>query len=74
MGKILKAYNIGSLGIDIVNSPLHVADTSLVNCQNGQTSPDDREMAMKKRDGMAKINSIAAAGRLLAILNIPIDA
>lgn len=71
--KILKAYNIGSLGIDIVNSPIHVADTSLLSCQNGQTSTDDAELAIKKRDGMAKVNSVAAAGTLKAIINIQVS-
>lgn len=71
--EILKVYNIGSLGIDIVNSPIHVADTSLLNAQNAQTSTDDAELALKKRDGMAKINSVAAAGSLKAIINISVD-
>lgn len=73
MGKILKAYNIGSLGIDLVNSPIHVADTSLLSSQNAQVSPDDAELALKKRDGMVKINSIAAAGTLKAIINITVS-
>ncbi len=72
MAKILKVYNIGSLGIDLVNSPIHVPDTALLNAQNAQTSPDDAEMAIKKRDGMVKINSNAAAGTILALLNVPI--
>lgn len=73
MAKILKAFNIGSLGVDLVNSPIHVADTSLLSCQNAQVSLDDAEMALKKRDGMAKINSIAAAGTLIAIFNISVE-
>ena len=70
--KVLKAYNIGSLGIDLVNSPVHVADTSLLSAQNAQISPDDAELGIKKRDGMAKINSSAAAGKIKAIINIPV--
>lgn len=73
MGKVLKVYNIGSLGIDIVNSPIHVADTSLLECQNAQTSPDDAELGLRKRDGMVKINSIAASGTLKAVINIPVE-
>ena len=69
--KQLKVYNIGDLGIDIVNSPIHVEDTHLLNGQNVQTSPDDREGALKKRDGMVAINSVPANGTLLAIFNIP---
>ena len=70
--KTLKVYNLGSLGIDLVNSPIHVEDTHLVSCQNAQVSTEDREFALMKRNGMAKINSIAAAGTLKAIINIPI--
>ncbi len=73
MGKVLKAYNIGSLGIDLVNSPIHVPDTAILSGQNAQVSPDDAEMALKKRDGMVKINSIAAAGTLKAMFNIPVS-
>lgn len=69
----LKAYNIGSMGIDLVNSPIHVEDTSVLSCQNAQVSPDDRELGLMKRDGMAKINSVAAAGTLKAIINVPLS-
>lgn len=70
--QILAAYNIGSKGIDLVNSPIHVEDTALLTCQNAQISPDDAELGLKKRDGMVKINSIAAAGSIIAVINIPI--
>lgn len=69
----LTVYTLGQYGIDIVNSPLHVKDGSLHSCQNAQISPNDAELAIKKRDGMAKINSIAAAGSLVAIINLPYD-
>lgn len=72
MGQILLVYNLGSLGVDIVNSPLHVQDGALLNCQNAQISPNDAELALMKRDGMVKVNSVAAAGTLKAIINIPI--
>jgi hypothetical protein len=70
--KQLKVYNIGDLGVDLVNSPLHVEDTHVLSCQNAQVSPDDREGALKKRDGMSVINAVPAAGTLLAIINIPV--
>lgn len=68
--KILQVYNLGSLGVDLVNSPIHVPDTSFLSCQNAQTITDDGELAIKKRDGMVKVNSVAAAGTLKAIINI----
>lgn len=71
MNKIT-AYNMGAKGLDLVNSPIHVDDTSLLSCQNAQLSPDDAEFGIKKRDGMVKINSSAAAGSILAMINVPI--
>lgn len=67
-----RVYNLGSMGVDIVNSPIHVAYTSVLNCQNAEVSTDDRELGLTKRGGMSKINSIAAAGTILAIINIPV--
>lgn len=72
MAQSMIVHNLGQMGIDIVNSPLHIVDGSLVNCQNAQLKPVDAELAIVKRDGMSKINSIAAAGTILAIVNIPL--
>lgn len=69
----LNVYNLGSVGIDIVNSPLHVEDGYLLNCQNAQVSPHDADLSLKKRDGMAKVNSVAAAGSLITIFNVPLE-
>ncbi len=63
-------YNLGQIGIDLVNSPLHVADGSVLQSQNAQLSPDDAELALKKRDGMAKVNSSAAAGTIISLFNV----
>lgn len=71
--RILKVYNIGSIGIDLVNSPVHVEETALLSCQNAQISPHDSELAIRKRDGIAKINTVAAAGALRAVINIPVS-
>jgi hypothetical protein len=63
-------YNIGELGIDVVESPVHVDDGVLLEAQNAQFSPTELEGAIRKRDGMAKFNSVAAAGQINAGFNV----
>jgi len=69
----LLVYNLGELGVDIVNSPLHTVDGSFEQTQNAQLSTNDAEIALKKRDGMSKINSSVAAGSIIAIANIKVS-
>lgn len=71
--KILKVYNLGSEGIDLVNSPIHAKPGALTNAQNATIRPVQGNTGITKRDGMAKINSVAAAGSLAQIINIPIN-
>lgn len=57
-------YNIGELGVDVVESPVHVGDGALLNAQNAQLAPIELEGAIRKRNGLAKFNSVAAAGQI----------
>lgn len=66
----LLVYNFGQVGLDLVNSPVHVQDGHLELCQNAQVSPHDLELAIKKRDGMTKLNETVMDGPILAIANI----
>lgn len=70
MGQI-NVYGLGEHGINRVKSPVHVIDGELLSCQNATTSPIGAQLGLKKRDGMVKINSSAAAGSIIAIANIP---
>ena len=69
-GKI-NVYGLGQYGINRVKSPVHVKDGELLSAQNAQVKPVQGQLALSKRDGMAKINSSAAAGTLSAIVNLP---
>lgn len=69
----INVYTLGQHGINRVKSPVHVLDGELLNAQNATVRPIHGQLAITKRDGMAKINADAAAGTLLAIKNIPID-
>lgn len=69
--KNLAVYGLGEHGINRVKSPVHVLDGELLSAQNATTRPVQGQLAITKRDGMAKINSDAAAGTLVSITNIP---
>lgn len=63
-------YNLGEEGIDIVESPVHVADGVVLSAQNAQLAPSELEGSIRKRDGMAKFNSSVAAGPILSGFNV----
>lgn len=68
----LDVYDLGQKGLDIVNSPVHAPDGTLLEAQNVQVSAVDEELALRKRDGMLKLNATTASGRVLAIYNVPL--
>lgn len=68
-GKI-NLYNLGQLGIDIVNAPFQVEDGAFLSTQNAQASTKDDELAIRKRDGMSKVNTTAAAGTVFAFFMV----
>lgn len=63
-------YNLGEQGIDIVESPVHVAEGVVLNAQNAQLAPIELEGALRKRDGMAKFNASVAAGAIVSGFNV----
>ncbi len=62
-------YNLGEQGIDVVESPVHVAEGVLLHAQNAQLAPIDLEGGIRKRDGMAQFAG-AAAGAILSGFNV----
>lgn len=69
-GKI-DAYNLGDLGVDLVSSPLHSDDGTLLLAQNVIVEPVGGQHAIAKRPGHTKITPTAAAGALFGICPIP---
>lgn len=65
-------YQLGHLGVDIVNAPFQVEDGALLSAQNADTATKDDELALRKRDGLSKINATTASGAILAIFNVAI--
>lgn len=71
MPQKLNTYTLGQLGVNRTKSPLHIQDGELLVSQNAHPTVIQGRSALRKRDGFVKINSIAAAGQILAIGNIP---
>ena len=69
-GKI-NVYNLGSLGVDIVKSPLHAPDGSWLQAKNAEFPDDEGEGGIKQRGALTRINSVALAGVVQALTNLP---
>lgn len=67
MAELLAVHNPGEAGLDLVSSPVHSKDGTFLTLQNAQLSQRDDELALRKRDGMTKLNASVAAGRINAI-------
>lgn len=70
-GKI-NLFNLGSLGVDLVKSPLHIPDGAWTQLQNGEFNPVGAQGAIKKRGALTPINSVALAGAIRTLMNVPL--
>ena len=70
-GKI-NIFNLGSLGVDLVKSPLHIPDGAWTQLQNGEFNPVGAQGAIKKRGALMPINSVALAGAVRTLMNVPL--
>ena len=70
-GKI-DVYNLGHIGVNIVDSPVHLVDGALVSAQNAMTLPVGGELALRKRFGMSQLTASAALGQIWAFFQIPV--
>jgi len=66
----LNVYTLGQHGVDLVDHPLQTVDGALLHAQNAAPSSEDAELALKKRGGMVKVNSVAAVGRVQSIFTV----
>ncbi len=69
----VSVYTLGQFGINRVKSPIHIQNGELLSAQNATVKLVQGQLALSKRDGMALINTDAAAGTLGAIINVPIS-
>ena len=71
-GKIA-IYNLGQLGVDVVKSPVHIDDGAFTKAQNVQVDPSGGIGGIRKRDGMARLNSAALAGSVTGMIGLPLQ-
>jgi hypothetical protein len=62
-GKI-DVYNLGDMGIDVTRSPVHTKDGEFEQAQNVMATRSGGRHAIRKRFGLAKLNSTASAGHI----------
>ena len=68
----LNLYNLGSAGVNVDKSPIHKEDGELLRAQNCIIDPLGVEGGIRKRPGLLKVNSVAAAGTIQGITPVPI--
>lgn len=71
-GGKLGTYNLGELGVVITKSQVHGQAGELARSQNAVPDLEGGLVGIRKRQGMAALNSAAAAGAILALVNVPL--
>lgn len=71
MGKH-NVFNLGGYGVNLVDSPLHLPDGAWRSLQNAEPSTDRSRGGLKKRGSLTRLNSVALAGSLKALANVPL--
>lgn len=67
-------YRLGDVGVDVVNSPIHKEDGSLLSAQNAAYRLDRAEGGIGKRPGMTELNTVStAAGSISAFFVVRLD-
>lgn len=73
MGGKLNIYNLGDLGVHLVESPVHSPDGSFTSAQNAEVSQNEGEHGIRKRFGLSKLTTDALNGavRSLGLMPFP---
>lgn len=67
----LNIFNFGDLGVDLVKSPIHLPDGAWTLGQNAEFILQGGQGGIKKRGGMAKLNTSTLAGTVQVIETAP---
>lgn len=65
-------YTLGEFGVNRVKSPIHLDDGELLTAQNADVPFEKGNRGLRKRSGMAKLNTDAAAGSIEAMTWVPL--
>lgn len=68
----LPIFNLGQLGVNVREGPLHLQDGELVSGQNAELSKEGAEEALVKRGGIPLFSTEALAGAALGITSVPL--
>jgi hypothetical protein len=70
-GKI-NVFNLGALGVNLTDSPLHIADGAWRELANAEFNPDFSRGGVKKRGSLTRVNSVALSGTVQGLMNVPL--
>ena len=70
-GKI-NVYDLGSKGVNVVKSAVHLEDGEVTQAQNFTSDPVSSFGGVRKRDGMSKLTTGALAGAARGIIGLPL--
>lgn len=68
----LNLYQLGAGGVNVDSNDLHVKDDELRACQNWMWDPAGTAGGLRKRDGIAKLNSSAMSGAVKGLIGLPL--
>lgn len=68
----LVVFNLGTGGVNVDLSPIHILDNQFTKAQNMISDPLGVEQGLKIRPGLVKINSAQANGPVLGGVSVPI--
>lgn len=68
----LDVYSLGSLGVNTDKNPLELEDGELFKSQNAIHDPLGSLGGLRKRAGLVKLNSVAAAGAINGAIGVPL--
>lgn len=67
-------YVLGSEGVNVVDSPLHLKNGEVTQAQNAAFPTDKGQGGLGMRGGLARINSAAMSGSIAGVINVPLPA
>lgn len=72
-GSKLNVYDMALKGVNVTDDPVHLADGELTKAQNFQIDPVSKRGAIRKRDGMTRLNASGAlAGAITGLCPLPL--
>lgn len=67
-------YGLGSEGVNVVDSPIHLKNGEVTRAQNAAFPTDKGQGGLGMRGGLARINAVAMAGAVAGVINVPLPA